>query len=202
MIPARLIVVEIISGALFALVYVKYGLGAEFAIVGAAVWLFLAIALIDLERGLILNRIVYPSLVVFLVVAPFWSELGISRPLLGNHGMLGAFLSSLLAGVGAFTAFLIVTLLFPQGMGGGDVKLAGLIGLVVGFPGVLAAMWVGVVSGGVVAISLMILRRKGRKDAIPFGPFLSLGTIFVLLTGDYTISRYHEVAAKVTELWT
>ena len=143
----------------------------------------------------------YPGIVVLFILAPFWPELGISRSFLGSHGMLGSTLNTLGAGVGAFLFFLLVALSYPQGMGAGDVKLAGLIGLLVGFPGVLIALWISVVSGGLVAITLLLLRKKTRKDALPFGPFLALGAITVLLVGtDSTL--YMEVVEKLGGFWT
>jgi leader peptidase (prepilin peptidase)/N-methyltransferase len=69
-------------------------------------------------------------------------------------------------------------------MGWGDVKLAAFIGLATGFPLVLLALFISIVSGGLVASILLLLKIKGRKDAIPFGPFLSLGTLLTLLWGD------------------
>ena len=76
------------------------------------------------------------------------------------------------------------------GMGGGDVKLAGMIGLLVGIPGAAVALWIAAVSGGLVAIVLLASGKKGRKEAIPFGPFMSLGAIVVVLSGTDLVSQY------------
>ena len=86
--------------------------------------------------------------------------------------------------------FLVVFLINPRGMGMGDIKLAGLIGLVTGFPLVLVALFIGIVIGGLVAIVLLILRKKGRKDFIPYGVFLGIGPIVVLLWGNEILSWY------------
>jgi leader peptidase (prepilin peptidase)/N-methyltransferase len=193
---------EAITGLLFTAVYLRMGLGVEFLVLCTAVSLLLAVALIDLEHGLILNRITYPTIVVLVIMAPFWSELGIPRPLFEYNNMLASLLNSLIAGAGSFLFFLGIALAYPRGMGGGDVKLAGLLGLMVGFPGILVALWIAVVVGGVVAIILLILRMKGRKDAIPFGPFLALGAIAVLLMGSETTSRYQDMAANMVSFWT
>ena len=66
---------EVIAGLLFTVVYLRYGFETEFVIISLAVSLLLVISLIDLDRGLILNRIVFPSALVLLFLAPFWSEL-------------------------------------------------------------------------------------------------------------------------------
>ena len=199
-IPARVFCVELITGLLFAAVYLKFGFGVEFIYVGAAVSLLLAVAIIDLEHNLILNRIVYPSVVILLILAPFWPKLYLARTFLGSSDMLASLANSLVAGAGAFLFFLLVYVAYPQGMGGGDVKLAGLLGLLVGFPGILVALWCAIVSGGLVAILLMILHKKGRKDAIPFGPFLSLGGIVVLLAGSNIITWYQHMMDNVAGL--
>jgi leader peptidase (prepilin peptidase)/N-methyltransferase len=75
-------------------------------------------------------------------------------------------------------------------MGEGDVKMAILIGLVTGFPLVLVALLMGVILGGLVAGVLLLLKIKKRKEAIPFGPFLSLTTITTLLWGSDILNWY------------
>ena len=192
-IPVRLMVVEAVTGALFTIVYVRYGLELEFVVLAAAVSLLLAVALIDLEHGLILNRIVYPSAGVLIILAPFWTEFDLSRSFFGSSSMAASLANSLLAGAGAFLAFLLILIAFPRGMGAGDVKLAGLLGLLVGYPGILISVWIAIVGGGAVAIALLLLRRKGRKDAIPFGPFLAAGALVVVLAGSDIISKYQDV---------
>ena len=201
-IPRRLPMVEAITALLFAAVYFRFGLGLEFVVLAAGVSLMLIVAFIDLERGLILNSIIFPSLVVLLLLAPFWSELGHSRAFLGSHTMLASLLNSLVAGAGAFLVFLGIGLVFPAGMGGGDIKVAGVIGLLVGLPGVVFAFWIAVISAGVVAISFLILHKKGRKDALPFGPFLALGTVAVLLADSDILSWYQDVGAGLVTPWT
>ena len=186
-IPVRVLLVEAITAVLFTSVYVRFGYGIPFVVVSAGVSLLIVIAVIDLEHRLILNRIVFPSLIILLVLAPFWPQLEITRALLGSTDSLASLANSLAAGLGAFLIFLVVAMAYPQGMGGGDVKLAGLLGLLLGFPGVLIALWVAIVGGGGVAIALLATRRKGRKDAIPFGPYLSTGGIVTLLLGTDTI---------------
>jgi leader peptidase (prepilin peptidase)/N-methyltransferase len=75
-------------------------------------------------------------------------------------------------------------------MGLGDVKLAALIGLATGFGEVLVAILGGIILGGIVAVILLAFRIKKRKEAIPFGPFLSLATIVTLLWGTNILNWY------------
>jgi leader peptidase (prepilin peptidase)/N-methyltransferase len=86
--------------------------------------------------------------------------------------------------------FLLVAIVSRGGMGWGDVKLAALIGLVTGFRLVFVALLMGIILGGVVAVLLLALKIKGRKEAIPFAPFLSLATIVTLLWGSDILDWY------------
>jgi len=189
-IPQRILWVEIVTGLLFVGAYLRFDYSVTFLIVAAAVALLVVIAIIDLEHKLILNRIVLPSIVVALVVAPFWNELGIERSLLGETTLLSSFANSAVAGIGAFAFFFVILLIFPQGMGGGDVKMAGLLGVMLGFPGVAVAIVGAIVAGGAIAVTLVLFRGRGRKDAIPFGPFLSAGGLVALVGGGEIFEAY------------
>ena len=180
-------------GALFTVIYLKSGLNVGGLLVAAAVSLLVLVALIDIDRGLILNKLMFPSIIALLVLSPFWTEFGLPRSFLGSDGLLGTSLNSILAGLGSFLAFLIIAMIYPKGMGGGDIKLSGVIGLLVGFPGALIALWLAAVAGGVAAIGLIAMRKLGRKDTMPFGPFLAVGAIAALLAGHEIISWYQSI---------
>ena len=196
-IPLRVFLTEIATGVLFAILYLIYGFGPGFFVASVMASLMLIVALIDLEHGLILNRVIYPAILVLLLLAPFWPELGISREFLGTAGLLGSLFNSLVAGFGAFLIFLIIFLVHSQGMGGGDLKLAGVIGLLVGYPGVLVALSIAVVSAGILSIFLLAFRKKGRNDAIPFGPFLAAGAIITFVAGNEMIARFSGISADL-----
>ncbi len=104
--------------------------------------------------------------------------------------MLQVFLSSLGAAVVYAIPFLLIALFYPHGLGWGDVKMAALIGLATGLPLVLVAMTIAFISGGLVAGGLLLLHLKRRKDAMPFGPFLSLGALVALLWGKDIVIAY------------
>ena len=78
-IPIRLMAVEALMGALFTVIYLRFGLEVGGLLMAAAVSLLVLVALIDLDRGLILNKLMFPSVIALLVLAPFWSELGFPR---------------------------------------------------------------------------------------------------------------------------
>jgi len=189
-IPARVVSVEVFTGALFAAAYIKFGWGGPVVVAWAGVALLMAIAVIDLEHRLIPNRLVIPAVAVLAVLAPLWPELGIERALVFEQAHLSSLTNSAAAGGGALLVFLAVKAVYPAGMGAGDVKMAGMLGLLVGYPGIAVALWTAVVVGGVVAVGLLALGGRNRKDAMPFGPFLSAGGIFALLAGTEIIDLY------------
>ena len=184
-------------GALFAALYFMLGWGVEALVVGSGVALLAAIAVIDLEHRLIPNRIVVPAVFVLAALAPFWPELGIDRALFFEQVHLASLVNTLIAAAGAFLAFLAIKAVYPAGMGWGDVKMAGMLGLLVGYPGIVVALWVAVVVGGVFAVGLLALGRRSRKDAMPFGPFLSAGGIFSLFAGAEIVEFYFATADRL-----
>jgi leader peptidase (prepilin peptidase)/N-methyltransferase len=129
----------------------------------------LALAIIDIEHRIIPNAVVYPSLAAFSVALVVGAVLG--RPLNLNAAGMG-----LLAFGGGV---LLVALIAPKGMGMGDVKLAALIGLVLGSQGlryVAVAAGLGILAGGAGGIVALAMGRS-RKSTIPFGPYLVVGAV-------------------------
>jgi len=175
-VPRRLLWVELATGLIFAFTFWHYGPTWDFAVTVFYASLFLVLLVIDLEHGLILNKITYPAMAVALIIDIFWARAGVVNGLIGG-------------GIG-FAFLLLPVLVYPRGMGWGDVKMAALIGLVTGFPLVLVALLMGVIGGGLVAAMLLLLKIKKRKDAIPFGPFLSLATIATLYWGQDILDWY------------
>jgi len=75
-------------------------------------------------------------------------------------------------------------------MGGGDVKMGLMMGLLLGWPKILLALMIAFILGSIIGIAAIVLKIKKMKDAIPFGPFLILGTLLAYLWSDYIISQY------------
>ena len=185
-IPRRLLWVEVGSGLLFAFTYWHYGLSVDFAVITSYCCLFIVLMVIDWEHKLILNKIVYPAMVVALIISiflPSSSIIGFALPWpAGVNGVIG--------GAIGFALLLIPALIYRGGIGWGDVKIAALIGLITGFPLVFVALLIGVVLGGVVAGILLLLKIKKRKDPIAFGSFLAVSTIVTLLWGSNILNWY------------
>ena len=194
----KALLVEVATGGLFLAVYLIYGFGVDFVILASCLSLLVVVSVTDLEKGLILDVMVFPSIVLLLIMAPFWTEIGFSREFLGDETLLASFANSSLSGLGAFLAFLIVAMINPAGMGGGDVKFAAALGLMVGFPGILMALWISVIGVGIFAIILILTSKKGRKDTIPFGPFMAVGAAVVLIAGPDIINWYQDLASAVS----
>ena len=93
--------------------------------------------------------------------------------------------------------FLVVAMIFPAGMGGGDVKFAPVLGLMLGFPGILIALWLSAVGGGLIAIGMILLRGKSRKDSIPFGPFMAMGAAAALIGGPDITNWYQGLSLAI-----
>src|SRR5919201_1082467 len=88
--------------------------------------------------------------------------------------------SVVLGGATGLLLFMLVAILRPHQIGGGDVKLAALIGLLFGFPYGLWALMVGVISAGITAMVLLLTKRSNRQTQIPYAPFLCLGAMVAL----------------------
>ena len=135
---------------------------------------------IDLEHGIIPNKIVYPAMAVALVISVLLSQ---------TRTVPGIVEAAIGGGIG-LGLFLLIVLVSKGGMGWGDVKLAALIGLVTGFPLVFVALLLAVILGGLVAVILLLFKLKKRKEGIPFAPYLSLGAIITLLFGNNILNWY------------
>lgn len=121
----------------------------------------------------------------------------LTLPLLGI-GLLGAFLipgnpsgwESLLSALGAGGLFWIIALVYPQGMGLGDVKLVAAMGAFLGFPGIFLSVFVGSFVGAFLGIILLFVGQKRFRQQIPFGPYLALGAILTMLWGTKIFDWY------------
>ncbi len=147
----------------------------------------LALAAIDLELHRLPNAIVLPSypVVAILLTAAAWGT--------------GDWWALVRAGIGAaalFAFYLLLVLVYPAGMGWGDVKLAGVLGGVlafVGWPALIVGAFAGFVFGAVAAIGVIATRRGTGKSALPFGPFMLLGAAAGIVFGADLAAAYWEV---------
>ena len=175
-ISPRYPLVELATAIVFAAVVAVRGFDDDLVLELPFVAALIALAAIDFDHRLLPNKIVYP-LAVYGVVATL---------LVDQDDIV----ENLIAGAGAFAFLLLAVLAYPRGMGMGDVKLAGAMGLFLGLS-IIPALLVAFLSGTVVGI--VILAREGaagRKTAVPFGVFLALGGIVGVLAGPELIDVY------------
>lgn len=168
-------IVEALTGGLFVGASLAFRELWIAVLVAPFLGVMVACATIDLHYRIIPNRIALPSLAMFAAGVTALAIAG--QPLSPPTAILGL----LAYGGGLFT----VTLISPSGMGMGDVKLAALVGLVLGALGwvyVGVAAMIAVLSGGIGAVAVL-MRGGTRKDAIPFGPYLAGGAAVSALIG-------------------
>ncbi len=169
--------VELLTAVLFALVVATQDEAIRVVLGLLLVTALVPIALIDLDVRLIPNVITGPFAIAALVAG-----LALDIDFVPEQ---------LIAGAGAFAFFFLAAWLYPRGMGMGDVKLAGMLGLYLGravAPAIFLALILGVVVGAIVIARLG--QKAGRKTAVPFGPFLAIGGIVGFFFGDDVMDSY------------
>ena len=176
-ISPRYPLVEALTGALCVGAVLAHRSAAGIALSVVLILLVVPVALIDLEHRIIPNRITAPGAILALVI-------GLSLDPGGEP-------ERLIAGASAGGFLLLAALAYPGGMGMGDVKLAGVMGLFLGravAPALLVALLAGVLAGA--AVIARNGAREGRKTAVPFGPFLALGAVVAVFAGQDLVGLY------------
>jgi len=177
-ISVRYPLVELMTGVLLAAVVAVHLGDTPELVLGLVLVAFLVpMALIDLDHRIIPNRLTAPAAVVAIVLGTALDPSG--EP------------ERLIAGVAAAGFLLVAALIKPGGMGMGDVKLAGVLGLFLGAP-VAVALMVGLITGTVAGAVVMarVGVTAGRKATVPFGPFLAVGGVVAVLAGEPLIDAY------------
>jgi leader peptidase (prepilin peptidase) / N-methyltransferase len=166
------------AAALCAIVAaVRHHDGAQMALGLVLVAFLVPLTRIDLELRLLPDRLTAPA--AALAIA-----LGVALD-------PGGEVERLLAGAAAFAFFRAAMLVRPDGMGGGDVKLAGVLGLFLGRE-VAVAVFFALLAGLLAGVAIMARKgvAAGRRTAVPFGPFLALGALVALLAGEDLVDAY------------
>jgi leader peptidase (prepilin peptidase) / N-methyltransferase len=175
-ISPRYPLVELATALVFAAVVAVRGFDNDLVLELPFVAALIALAAIDFDHKLLPNKIVYPL-----------AAYGVIATLLVDRDDL---VENLIAGAGAFAFLLLAVIAYPRGMGMGDVKLAGAMGLYLGLS-VIPALLTAFLTGSIVGV--VIIAREGaagRKKAVPFGVFLALGGIVGVLAGPELIDLY------------
>ncbi len=176
--------VELGCAAVFVAAAVRFGwaweLPAYLALFGGLV----VLSAIDLEHFLLPNRVLYPTL---FTVAPL---LALASVL---HGNAPSALHAAEGGLAAFALFFLINFAYPDGMAFGDVRLSGVLGMATGWLSLghaVLAFFLAFLTSSVVGLTLVLLGVRGRRDPIPFGPFLALGAALAVLFGQPMLNAY------------
>jgi len=186
-ISAQYPLVELATGILFLLIFkfLIFNFSNNFLIsqfLNLAFLFYIASALIiifiyDLKHYLIPDKVLFPAIAVALLFR-----------LLENLYLMPNYLLAVLIGSGFFLAIFLISK--GRAMGFGDVKLAILMGILLGWPNILVALFLAFFLGAIIGLILMIFKGKGLKSEIPFGPFLITGTFIALFWGQQLVNWY------------
>jgi leader peptidase (prepilin peptidase) / N-methyltransferase len=167
---------ELLTGVLFAAAYHLLGWSSELIIALTLISLFIIITVSDLAYMLIPDKVllvfagIFAIERLFMPLSPWWD--------------------SFTGGAAGFIILLFIAIISRGGMGGGDIKLFALVGFVVGFKTMLLSFFLATFYGAFFGISAMLLGFVKRKQAIPFGPFIAIGTLTAYFFGDNIVAWY------------
>ena len=167
---------ELMTGVLFVFAYWQLGLSLEFAVALLFISLLVIIVVSDIAYMLIPNKVLLfflPLIVIGRILSP-----------------LEPWWDSVLGAVIGFGILYIIAIVSKGGMGGGDIKLFFLLGLVLGSVNTLLTLFVASVIGMIVGIVVLKARNQGRKTPVPFGPSIALAAIIVYFYGEAMIDWY------------
>ena len=186
-ISARYPLVELGTALLFAIMALRFGLDPVLPAYLYLAAVGMALALIDLDCKRLPDALTLPSYPAALLL------LG-AAALLGSSS--GEFVPAALGGLAMFGVYFALCFAYPAGMGFGDVKLAGVLGMFtawIGWGTWAVGLFLGFFLGGVFGILLIVLRKGGRKTAVPFGPFMLLGVLTAILVGPQLVTGYADL---------
>lgn len=174
-------IVEFLTGLTYLIIYLAYGLSVQTLIYIILSSALIIIAFIDLNEQIVPDVISLPGIVIGFIISFFVSHISYMNSALGVLVGGGIILIIGLAGSIIFK---------KEAMGGGDVKLAAMIGAFLGWRYIMISLFLGFFLGALAGIILILSKIKSREDVIPFGPFIVLGSFITLLLGEKIISWY------------
>lgn len=181
-------IVELLNAILYIAIYIKYGFTIDFFFYAIIFSILIVIAFIDFKQMLIPDILVLCILVTTIVykLAKYiiYHE---SPQLLDSIG--GLVLSAFL--------FIVFILVSRGGMGTGDVTLIASLGLILGIKNIFLTIFLSFIIGAILSIFLLMTKIKGRKDSIPFGPFIILAFFMVFFWGEQLLSWYMKMFFSV-----
>lgn len=180
-IAVRTLIVELATAGLFAFLFTHYADIGKLALASFHTSVLLLVTVTDLEHRLIPNRAILPAIVIAALTSPLWFGPGWYLALVGGAIGFGFFWLAAIVG-GRFIGH--------GAMGGGDVKLAAYVGLITGFPGIITALVLTILAGGIISLVLLMVRVVNMRSGIPYGPFIVLGGFITMLWGAQIMTRF------------
>jgi leader peptidase (prepilin peptidase)/N-methyltransferase len=180
-ISARYPAVEALTGGLAALLFIVFGPSVQAAMLFILICFLIVATFTDLDRMIIPDWVTLPGILLGLMIHVLVSPGDIWRFLLG----------AVVGGAALFLVAFLGELIFKkESMGGGDLKLAALVGAFLGWQSVLLSLFAAVLVGALTGLTLIIIGLKERQQYIPFGPFIAIGTVVVIFWGGDVIRAY------------
>jgi leader peptidase (prepilin peptidase)/N-methyltransferase len=169
-ISRRYPIVEGVTAGTLAAAYLAFGPTGDFIVAAVLLATLVVVTAIDLQHQLIPDVITLPGILVGLV----------ANFAIGHVSWLDCLIGIVVGG----GLFLVIILVSCGGMGGGDMKLGAMLGAFLGWKALLFALFAAIALGGVVGAAVLVSGLRGRKDQIPFGPFLAAGGAMALFWGE------------------
>lgn len=177
-------IVELITGLLFAAIYLNFSISIYSIFLLFASCFLLVIFVYDLYHMIIPDLCIVPPLIVWIVLWLLtFTNITLNLPASFSNLLLGAIISAGFIG-------LLVLITRGKGMGIGDIKLALLVGFILGWPNIVIGLSLAFIIGAIVGLMLLISKTKKLKSSIPFGPFLVIGFYIALFWGPEIIKWY------------
>ena len=167
--------VELLTAIFYLLVFMRFDFHVAI-IYTLLVTSLIIITFIDIDYKIIPNVITIPAIPIGLVLSYFFLPHSIINALIGMLGGGGL--------------LLLMAVIYPGGMGGGDIKMVAMLGAFLGWQKIFLTIFLGSLIGSVVGIAMIISKKGGRKTKIPFGPYLAAGAILSIFFGNAIIEYY------------
>lgn len=170
-------IVELFNAMIHLILFMKFGISLVFAKYALLSSLLIIVFFIDLTHQIIPDGIILLGLAASIVWLVFH---------IGDVSWISGIIGFLLGG----GLFLLIALVTHGAMGGGDIKLMGMLGLYLGWEHILLITFFSFIIGAIVSMLLIFCKLKGRKDYIPFGPFIGIAALLSIFFGNAIIQWY------------
>jgi len=180
-ISPRYFVVELAAALIPLILFLKFGLGRELAVYWPLSYVLLFLSFVDLDHRILPDKVTLPGIVAGLIIAPLAGLTTFPESLIGALAGGGALYLIALAGTAVFG---------KESMGGGDIKLAAMLGTFLGWQGVIVFLFIAFFVGAVVGVAVLAARRSEGDHTVPFGPFIALGAFVTMVWGDAIVRWY------------